>query len=488
MAPSNAFPSEVLHAIFSQAWETCGPDISLVEKDALRSTVLSCAQVCQHWRLAARDLSCGWAYAIDYRKNSPAVVADFLKLSIPHPLDVGHRSAPFRIRTERDLAVLNLLKSEIPRIREWNVEVASIPGQSITSTSWILPSDQPAIVTLRVRGDFPSSLWDLRKLCNSLRTLSIHGSRLLFPLYPSMQFGTLTELSVGAIEEDITLTVVEWLDVLRGTSSLQFLSIHCAIQRHSGTQIHLPVHLPHLRVLSLREKCWSNMYSMRRLFGVLLLGLPRECGLELWFPSTAQFRQRTADLEGHMAAFAVLLEFHWGAHFAALGVTHVPQVELAVHAVSGGARFSLGTVYNPRVTLNWGGERGGSGVREYLDQYRAAGYQFPPFNIIFDNPAIMDFKCAIIVTEILVLERATKMRIHLDAMSRQAYSQNPDVLVHILSYMPQVTHLLLHREDVSLVMAELYAPPSFYSDSNAGSEPILPKLQAIVLDVNTTSG
>lgn len=146
------FPAEVLHAVFAQAWEPSSTDIDLIEKNSLRSTVLSCAQVCQHWRIAARDLSSGWSYAIDYGKNSPEVVADFLNLSRPHLLDVGHRSAPFRIRTKKDVTVLGLLKQEVARIREWNAEVIPIPGQSISSASWILPPQQSAVVALRVWG------------------------------------------------------------------------------------------------------------------------------------------------------------------------------------------------------------------------------------------------------------------------------------------------------------------------------------------------
>ncbi|KAJ3527515.1 hypothetical protein NMY22_g9755 [Coprinellus aureogranulatus] len=369
-------PCEVLQNIFALAMQQSRPDIDYKEQANLRSTILACAQVCWLWREAARGYSPLWVHAIDFQAHPPQVIHDLLQLSRPHPIEVGHRSAPFRITRGRDFVVLNLLKEDCPRIREWNIEIPEAYSP-LNYCRWIFgvagATDPRTVHTLRLSGSIVSPTGALQGLTPSLRKLCLRETNL--NLSPYMDFTRLTELSVSSsTSPSVKYRLMKWLALLRRMPRLQFLSLKDAIKPGpemdpiAANQPVQTVSLRQLKVLSLAESTWESAYPILALLRGPTLQKPRDCGLILSLPSTSCLPAPGISLLEVTFALglASLSQVPQGMQTSTLTC---PRLEMSLSAIRSGFDFTLGTVQDHERTLDWNGDMGTQGVNEYLNRY-----------------------------------------------------------------------------------------------------------------------
>ncbi|TEB21940.1 hypothetical protein FA13DRAFT_1716398 [Coprinellus micaceus] len=411
-----SFPAEILHSIFSFAVEASSSDVDLVEKNNLRAAAFALSQL----------------------------LPDFLQLSRPHPIDVGHRSSPFRVAVMRDFAILPLLKQERRRIREWNVEIFTDYHQSrivAAADNLIFPLHQPSLAAIRATGECPSLVWNIHKLSGSLRNLCLRELRVVFPLLPSLGYTHLTELSVDGVAMEIRPVESEWLALLQGMPQLQLLSLHDTIRLDPSWQPLSNTELPQLRLLSLRDADWSGVRALRRVFSRLLL--PATCGVDLNLPSTSRFKGSQSHLNDITTSIWRALRRHLGGPVLAdLSPTDIPQVEFGLYANAGRFWTTIGTVRHPDTSLDWNGQPGTSGVVRRLDAHASAHPRFPTLNISFEGPSTADFDLLLLLAEPL-LPRAKRLRIYMDRIS--AFPSTKDcfesrVISSLMARMPQVFH------------------------------------------------
>ncbi|TEB21945.1 hypothetical protein FA13DRAFT_1716401 [Coprinellus micaceus] len=398
-----SLPCEILQAIFTEAVRPSSADIDLEETILLRSTILGCSQVCQIWRLAARDYSLLWIHAIDPRKHSPEVVADLLELSRPHLIEVGHRSAPFFITTERHCNVLLKFRPHRGRIREWNVFLS--PSLCpLANTRWIFGSlgwaSSRCIRILRWSGAITSPGGALSTISSSLFKLELRNTNLVLPQW--IDLSNLTELSVHSKAlNSIKLSLQEWFVLLKGTYRLRFLGLHHAMKTDNELdaamgQLPDDVTLPELQLCSLTESSWDGAFMAFIVF--LVINKPFTCGLQLDLPRWADLVDEDGgndlnadEIKQTIGVVATSFQEYAGHHTSDTlpGVT--PRVEISVKYENPGIQVTFGTVPNPATTLDWNGYRGAAGVEQYLDSYfgspiHASSPRHPPISVTLYNP------------------------------------------------------------------------------------------------------
>jgi hypothetical protein len=475
------------------ALEPSSSNIDLDEKITLRVTSLSCAQVCQQWRLAARDCCILWPNAVDFQWQLPEVIADLLPLSRPHPIDIGHRAAPFRIAKQRDIAVLNLLKAESSRIHEWNVEFP-LARQRHSMPGWVFPSqatDQPLVTALRYTGEVTSPLWDLQALSPNLQKLSIRNVRSIRPLQDTVFFNTLTELWVSNVSKVNRPSHVEWHSTLQGMPHLKLLALHSAI-RKDGNALPVPdLWLPQLLLLSLQSEDWSGAKGQIKL--LQHLQLPQMCGLDLGLPSASIFEGRSRDVDRFVEKCQRLILQRVGGMGPATTLTpaDTPQIEIGVRPTTNGCQLTLGTVQHPDLTLSWNGEQGSSPVLEYLDIHGKTRPRFPPLNVMFHNATISDaYHIFQIVSD--AIWKASYVRVHLEAdlASHPSVGHVASALPSLISRMLQLKVLKLDKGSSGVVKSLFILVPSSAialtlqsSGFSSLNMPILRNLERIVLDI-----
>ncbi|KAJ3531591.1 hypothetical protein NMY22_g8091 [Coprinellus aureogranulatus] len=496
-------PAELLHIIFTFALEPSSSDIDLEERNFLRATILSCAQVNQQWRLAARDCRALWVHAVDLQSQSLEVIADLLPLSRPHPIDVGHRSAPFRVVSERDLALFDVLKAEANRIREWNLDVPAESRKLRVRKGCVtaFPSraaDQPLVTAVRYQGGLGPLLWDLGELSPNLRKLSIRDPWIFSSLDLARPFRVLTELRVCNIAKHIKPTELGWLQMLQGMSNLQLLALHSSI-RHDLSNVAAPlfdIWLPQLRFISLHDDEWIGVSAQRRFWSHLQV--PDTCGVELGFPSTSQAGRLQKIVQPLMDRVRRHIRERIVGGF--VGMTNLttadtPQIEISVRSTSTGCQISLGTVRHPDLTLNWNEEQGTSGVMEYLDVHAAMYPKFPPVNIVFNDAAIADVDHIFSLTSD-IFWKANSVKIHIDtdtsAVARPCVTHVASALPAILSRMPQINVLKVDKSSSKVLNGLFLLVPSGLVASSSQKQfggllsqnyrTVLPNLRRIVLD------
>lgn len=497
-------PSELLHIIFTFALEPSASEIDLEERNILRATILSCAHVSQQWRLAARDCRILWIHAVDFQSQPLEVIADLLPLSRPHPIDIGHRSAPFRITDRCHIAILDLVKAEARRIREWNVEFPPESKKFKVKPGWTFPSaDQPPVTALRYKGRDILSLWNLQQLSPTLHKLSILDPRMFQPLHLAMHFGTLTELRVCDVSTMTSLRPTEWdwLQMLQGMPNLQLLALHSVI-RHDLLPTAPPlfdIWLPQLRFLSLHDKEWIGVSAQRRFWSHLRV--PDTCGTEMGLPSTSQAGRLQKVVQPIMDRFRRQIRERIGGFFAMTTLTsaETPQIEIGVRSTPTGCQLSLGTVRHPDLTLDWNGEQGTSGVMEYLEVHTSMFPKFPPLNIVFDDAAIADVNHIFEATSD-IFWKASSVKIHIDtgASTHLTVMHIASALPAILSRMPQINVLKLDKGSVKVLNGLFLLVPSpgvwSHNQKQFGGlfaqnyATVLPKLRRIVIDTDSGPG
>ncbi|TEB28776.1 hypothetical protein FA13DRAFT_1735301 [Coprinellus micaceus] len=457
-------------------------DLDLDEKTTLRVTIFSCAQVCQQWRLAARDCRILWPNAVDFQWQLPEVIADLLPLSRPHPIDVGHRAAPFRIAKQRDVAVLNLLKVESRRIREWNVEFP-LAHQLHSMSGWVFPStDQPLVSVLRYAGEFMSSLWDLQALSLTLRKLSIRDVSTIQPIQDAAFFGALTELHISNVSTVSRPSQTEWLSILQNMPHVKLLALRNAARVDLNAPPLFDVWLPQLRLLSLQSDEWLAAFGQIKL--LQHLQVPEICGRELGLPSTSIFKGRSRDVQRIMD--------HVGGMVAAttLTIADTPQIEIGVRPTTNGFQ-------HPDLTLNWNGEQGSAPLIEYLDAHAASRPKFPPLNIMFNNAAIADVDHVFELTcDIFWMASYVRVHLEVEPSSHPSVRHVASALPSLLSRMPQIEVLKLDQGS-SAVLKQLYllvpSPTVAPTQKKPGigglfsrlNLPVLPNLNRIILDIGS---
>lgn len=475
------FPTELLHLIFSFALEPSSTDISLEEKTTLRTTIVSISHTSQHWRFAARDCSNLWSNAIDFQRQPVEVIADYLELSKPHPIDVGHHSEPYRVEDQRDILILDLLKAESSRIREWNVQFPPAEDQPHPSRGWLFPStEQPSVTAIRYIGVFTSSLWDLWALSSTLCKLSIRDPPFFLPLRSPIQFDALTELKVSGVSMDFRPNAWNWMASLKRMPNLQFLALHNTVSRRAANGM-TDLHLPHLRLVSVQDADWDSVRALGKL--LRHLHVPSTCATLVEFPSTSGFRPtQDTDLRTIMRGFRRVLRRHIVGipGMAGPDAMEVPPIELSVHSSSAGCRVSLGTVPRADVTLDWNAE-GSRAVNEYLDNHGARYQRFAPFNVSF-NEAMTDDVDQLSDFASETFAKAQSVRIDLDTTtaSRPSFERIAHSLVLLLNRSTDISTLSLGVGAHSVLQKLMVMLPLTGGDHKM--RPALPKLRLVVLE------
>lgn len=409
-----SFPSEILHIIFCFAMEPSSDDIDLTEKNTLRTTILTLIQICQQWRLAAHDCPRLWVHSIDIQRHAPEIVAEFLQLSRSHLIDVGHRSAPFRVANARDLVVFRLLRPECRRIREWNLvrpKGYRFPDR-VQIDSFIFPLNQPFLTVIRSTGRGASLLSKIGRFSPTLRKLFICDLRIPIPFTPSMKFTHLTELAVVSVALHVRATEALWLSLLQGMPQLRLLALHDAILLDPLWHPFGDVELPQLRLLSLQDSHWHGVCAFRRLFSCL--HLPGTCGVDLKLPPISESPTSQVHLTEITELRRILRRHLGGPALMDLSSVDIPQVHFGVRAtVPGRCVAVIGSVQDPDTTFDWNSQAGTSGVIGYLDEHKAAYPRFPPLSISLDRPSDADFDLLFLLAQPL-LQEAVQLRIHSD--------------------------------------------------------------------------
>lgn len=441
--PQLSFPSEILHLIFSFALEPSSADIDLTEKNMLRATILTLVQVCEQWRLAARDCPRLWVHSIDFQHDAPETIAEYLRLSRSHLLDIGHRSAPFHVANSRDLVVFRLLRPECRRIREWNLirpNGLRLPDK-VQIDSFIFPLNQPSLTAIRSTGGGPSLVSKVDKFSRTLRKLFIRDLRTTFPFPSSLEFAHLTELAVVGVALHVRVAEVYWISVLQGMPKLRLLALHDAILLDPVWHPFGDVELPHLRLLSLQESHWHGVCAFRRLFSCLRL--PGTCGVDLRLPPIAESPTSQVHLTEITELRRILRSHLGGPALMDLTSADIPQVHFGVRATaSGDSAAIIGTVQDPINTLDWNGQAGTIGAMRCLDEHNTVFPRFPPLSISLDRPSNADFDLLFLLAQPL-LQEAEQLRIHQDypvpLFSSKDISQ---VTFSLISRMPNLVFVL----------------------------------------------
>ncbi|KAJ3538038.1 hypothetical protein NMY22_g5332 [Coprinellus aureogranulatus] len=280
-------PYELLHIIFSLAMTPSSSDIDYSEKALLRSTISSISQVCARWRHTALSDSYLWAHSVDFGRHSPKAIAFFLSLSRPHPIDVGHRSAPFRVYGERGVAVLRAMREDFYRVAQWNIDVSPEFRFNGVQTLFGNPDNDMSpypVQTLRLAGIMNLPVRDWQRMASSLQRLSLCDTNIV--LTPSLDLSNLTELAITTVYRSVKYQIAEVLAVLRKTPQLQLLSLKDAIapvrDPIAANQFN-PVHLPELRFVAGEESQWQTACLLLALLS--FIQRPLQCGLDISLPS-----------------------------------------------------------------------------------------------------------------------------------------------------------------------------------------------------------
>ncbi|KAF5341135.1 hypothetical protein D9611_005867 [Ephemerocybe angulata] len=330
---SNApeLPCETLQTIFAFAAQPNSPDPRLEDIETVRASIAACSQVCQFWRAAARGYRALWVHSIDFQRLPLRVIIDYLHLSDPHPIPVGHRSSPFRISSVRDVSVLDTLFHYRHRIKEINLEIDP-QCMRLTTYHWLFSSKMPLdtfrMTGTRAPGPDPRILVanPFQRITNGpLRKLSLQRPN--FSLALSMDMSHLTELSVSDIVAANRMTAHQWIEILRKPSRLQVLSLHDAIQdgtiQVTGWSVRPPSKLQHLRLVSLGDRKSTVALRLLSIFCSTLL--PSGCGVHLDFPEALAHESVTDAI----ASLIAPLELHFH-HNLNLQASETPQVELDI--------------------------------------------------------------------------------------------------------------------------------------------------------------
>ncbi|KAJ3524890.1 hypothetical protein NMY22_g10808 [Coprinellus aureogranulatus] len=488
-----ALPYEVLQAIFVTAMEGSTSDVDVVEKDRLRRNILAFSQVCGQWRYAALGYSPLWVHSIDFLSYPSLAIDYYLRLSRPNPIDVGHRSAPFRVAGRRALVVLHILKDDYNRVRQWNIEIS--PDYRHLNLQHLFGDAEGAISypvhTFRQAGrmNIPEGPWS--QLVSSLEKLSLCDTNLALNSF--MEFSHLAELSIkSTYHRSAKYQIMEVIALLRKTPRLRFLRLKDAIRPGpednpiAANQPILPVILPDLRLIALSEADWETAYLLLLLIPILQKS--ERCCVDLSLPSYASRTEDGIPVNEIVAALGSVQENVQGGPFSPSMTA--PRVEVALQC-RGEHDFQLtmGTVPNPERTLDWNGNSGTVGVTKYLDDYfktasqaRSQARVHPPLSVTLPNPVAQDIRstACILNASTLYTTGSLRMSVDLPLLTTRSADQVIDTLPSPLINMRRVRTVTLD-EGASMVILPTLQGRTFL---NADRVPVpwLPNLEFIAIE------
>ncbi|EAU90642.1 hypothetical protein CC1G_09882 [Coprinopsis cinerea okayama7 len=443
----------------------------------IRQTIIAASHVCHTWRRVALRLNHVWVRLIDFQHSPIEQIRHLLDLSSPLPFDFGRRDAPIRLPGQPGLSSL-LLRYE-NRIREWNVRF----DRTDLSERWYRLFAFPlhSLEALRWEGPFAPvpHQTEMEKFrfwlpMNRITSLSIDSSNLPFPNIP---LHSLTSLHVANTStQPHAPTIAEWLDILRGSPSLEMLSIQDAIKPStSDMDTFVPLELPNLRLLSLGD----NRSGNGAVFALLtcIFATPK-CALVCTAPTTFEQPYNTVFKD------ALLSWFHDAIDNRELG--HFP-----LHfCVSKDSDLTMSNVADPAHVLDWNGVQGIERVTRFLD---SVAYKVLSIRV----PRVMGpstFECQKILRDIKLGERFTSVDItvHPDAIIPTV--KTPEDIVHVvplrLEGLDNVRELTFHGRSSLLPTAQCVREWAF---NRLGMRiPVLPVLERIIfrdfIDAHVISG
>lgn len=274
-------PTEILHSIICMACSLSCDD--LLDLHLSRRTILSCTGVSRKWMAVTLSHKELWSRVLDFTLHSAPTIWLLLIFTDPFPFNVGHRSTPVVLswanEGHRDIRrIIQLIYTNRSRIRELHVEW-SFGGAGLLSHVCHMDSPLLEAVTWHKFDTHPTEAFahPIHILPQvPLKRLDIRHANIR--LQPAASLNQLTALSMY---HSPYFSFPEWLNFLRFTPKLLFLSIHCSI-RIEG---HIPgfhvggLKLAHLALLTIGSS--TSDEAERHICLLAAIRFPPTCGLRI---------------------------------------------------------------------------------------------------------------------------------------------------------------------------------------------------------------
>ena len=235
------------------------------------ATTVASSQVCTRWRSIALNCHTIWSLIIDYSQHSLIWIETLLDRSNPSPLDFGSQSNHVYLE-DGGQGVLELVFKHINRLRIFNLYVESPSWELVCSRFLQLPA--PNLEVFHIFYDTVGHLTHplFNNHAPNLRSLGLHWCTIDFT---SPVLTSLTKLSVNLSEENVCPTILDWLNILGGMPSLQWVHFISAISSGSPNDIFPFIHLNELKMLFVIGPFLECVTLMNHLI------VPPRCGLDL---------------------------------------------------------------------------------------------------------------------------------------------------------------------------------------------------------------
>ena len=247
---------------------------TLSDHEVEHATTVASSQVCTRWRSIALNCHTIWSLIIDYRRHSLKWIETLLVRSNPSSLDFGSRTtAVYMDDCGQD--VLELVFNYVHRLRIFNLIVPVSTWELVCSRFLSLPAPNLEFVHvffMDIAGHLTHPLFDNH--APNLQILGLHRCTIDFT---SPVLTSLTELYVNLSEENARPTTLNWLHILGGMPSLQWVRFFRAFSSGSpnDSDIFPFIHLGALDMLSVDGPFHECVTLVKHLI------LPPRCGLRL---------------------------------------------------------------------------------------------------------------------------------------------------------------------------------------------------------------
>ena len=248
------------------------------------ATTVASSQVCTRWRSIALNYHTIWGRVIAYHRHPLKWIETLLDRSNPSSLDFGSRFNRAYLPESgpgSGQGVLELVFNHIHRLRIFNVVLPVSSWELVCSRFLRLPAPNLEFVHIEVAGHSTHPLFDnhapnLQNLCLIQCTVD----------FTSPVLTSLTELYVQKKFVKAYPTVLEWLNILGGMSSLRWVTLIRAISSAPDNDICPVVHLCALEMLSVDGPSRESIILVDHLI------VPPRCGLRLRCCGHLEFDQQ----------------------------------------------------------------------------------------------------------------------------------------------------------------------------------------------------
>ena len=274
--PSYSVNEPVIHGLVDDILEyifllNATPPGPSSEKVGHATTVAS-SQVCTRWRSIALNCHKIWSLIIDYPLYSLKWIETLLDRSNPSSLDFGSRMNSVYLADGGE-GVLELVFNHINRLRIFNLDVPVSTWEFLCSRFLQLPAPNLEYVIvsfLDTAGHLTHPLFD-----NNAPNLQTLGLLRCTVHLTSPVLTPLTELYVDAVGQENALSVLDWLNILGGMPSLQWVTLVDAISIVPAKDTCPVIHLGALNMLSVGGPFHECVTLVKHLI------MPPRCGLRL---------------------------------------------------------------------------------------------------------------------------------------------------------------------------------------------------------------